>query len=498
MLLSAAYNTRYFLLTLILVVSMVTKAQTVKKIEYFFDSDPGLGNGIQINLAPASEIDTTLIFNVSSLTQGLHQLFIRAQDSDDQWSLYHVFPIIKGTAAQPTLVQKLEYYFDNDPGVGNGTAINFLPSGQIDTTVIISTASLSVGLHKLFIRAMDNGGRWSFIHSAPVIAGPGYYQPLTVNKIEFFLDNDTGVGNGIQVALQPGFIVDTIINLPLPTASNDTVHLYVRAMDNRGMWGLYHDTTIVISCALYTFQPDFIFSSLRCVSDSISFTTMVNAAEWRWHFGDGDTSAIQNPKHVYNQPGSYDVTLYTISSGGCMSDTMHKTILINPTVTVYAGPDQTIYFGDIITLNPVITGNDSAYLWIPNLYLNNNTIKNSSITGVDDIFYSITVTAKGGCTATDSVFIKVNKEPREIKVPNIFSPNGDGINDVWSIQSLNTFRNCKVVVFNRYGEKIFQSTGYNTPWDGKNKGQEVPFGTYYYLIEIPGRSKTSGYVTVIR
>lgn len=484
---------------LLLVLPAIARAQTVKKIEYFFDADPGLGNGISIPLIPSALIDTTVILNVSSLSQGLHQLFIRAQDGDDQWSLYHVFPVIKGTAAQPTLVQKIEYYFDNDPGFGNGAAINFLPSGQIDTTVTINTASLTAGLHKLFIRAMDNGGRWSLIHSAPVIAAPGYSQPLTVNKIEFFLDNDPGVGNGIQVPLQPGFIVDTIINLPLPNVTSDTVNLYVRGMDNRGLWGLYHDTIVVVSCALYNFQPDFSFSSASCINDSIAFSTTVNAAQWRWHFGDGDTSALQNPKHQFSQPGNYDVTLYTISSGGCISDTMRKTVVVAAGITVNAGPDQTIYAGEVITLNPVIAGNDSAYLWTPDLYLNNNALKNPSATGVDDITYTITVTAKGGCTASDSILITVDKEPRDIKVPNVFSPNGDGINDVWAIRFLNTFSNCRVLVFNRYGEKIFQSTGYNAPWDGKYKGREVPFGTYYYLIEIPGRSKPfSGYVTIIR
>lgn len=475
------------------------RAQTVKAIEYFFDTDPGVGNGTRVNLNAAQIIDTTLVFDMSALSFGLHQLFVRALDSDDEWSLYQVYPVIKGSGGQTAVVQKMEYFFDTDPGTGNGTAIAFTPSGQIDTTVSMDLSSLSPGIHQLFVRSMDNMGRWSLYHSSSVVVGPGTTNPLTVTMLEFFIDNDPGVGNGIHIPLQPGFIVDTTVYVPIPTATNDTVNLYVRGMDNRGLYGLYHDTLIKVDCSLFHFEPDLDFIAGACSNDTVSFTTTTNAGQWKWFFGDGDSSSLQNPKHKYLQPGSYDVSLYVISPSGCISDTAHKTVTIQPGITVNAGPDREIYLGETITLQPTFTGNDSAYQWTPDLYLSNNKLRNPVVTGVDDVTYTITVTGKGGCTASDSVFIKVNKTPREIRIPNVFTPNGDGINDEWTIQFLNTYADCRVIVFNRYGQEVFKSTGYPWAWNGTSKGKVLPAATYYYVIEIPGKEKPlKGFVTIIR
>ncbi len=88
----------------------------------------------------------------------------------------------------------------------------------------------------------------------------------------------------------------------------------------------------------------------------------------------------------------------------------------------------------------------------------------------------------------------------ELIVPNTFTPNADGINDLWEIKNIEQLPGCVVDVFNRYGQKVFTSVGYSTPWDGKAKGgNDVPPGVYYYTVD--PRDKTgvvSGSVTVIR
>jgi gliding motility-associated-like protein len=115
---------------------------------------------------------------------------------------------------------------------------------------------------------------------------------------------------------------------------------------------------------------------------------------------------------------------------------------------------------------------------------------------VDDIRYLLTVTARGGCTDTSSVFIKVLKFP---SIPNIFSPNGDGVHDRWIIDYLDTYPGSTVDIYNRYGQPIFHSDGYRVPWDGTINGKPVPVGTYYYIVNPKnGRGVMSGYVDVIR
>jgi gliding motility-associated-like protein len=84
-------------------------------------------------------------------------------------------------------------------------------------------------------------------------------------------------------------------------------------------------------------------------------------------------------------------------------------------------------------------------------------------------------------------------------IPNIFSPNGDGIHDKWQIDFLDTYPGCTVEIFNRYGQIVFRSLGYSTPWDGTVNGKQVPIGTYYYIVDPKNnRPKMTGYVEVIR
>ncbi|MDQ6608382.1 MAG: gliding motility-associated C-terminal domain-containing protein, partial [Bacteroidota bacterium] len=100
------------------------------------------------------------------------------------------------------------------------------------------------------------------------------------------------------------------------------------------------------------------------------------------------------------------------------------------------------------------------------------------------------------CSSTDAVNVKVLKAP---VIPNAFSPNNDGINDVWNIRYLNTYANASIEVYNRYGSLVFRSIGYNKPWDGTYNGNQLPVGVYYYIVDPKnGRQKMSGSVTILR
>ncbi|HAI84549.1 MAG TPA: hypothetical protein DCL43_12865, partial [Chitinophagaceae bacterium] len=85
------------------------------------------------------------------------------------------------------------------------------------------------------------------------------------------------------------------------------------------------------------------------------------------------------------------------------------------------------------------------------------------------------------------------------EIPTAFSPNGDGINDTWIIKYLESYPGCTVEVFNRYGQSVFSSRGYATPWNGTYNGAVLPVGTYYYIVDPKnGRNKIAGYVTILR
>lgn len=184
------------------------------------------------------------------------------------------------------------------------------------------------------------------------------------------------------------------------------------------------------------------------------------------------------------------------ASNGC-SNYKEQTIQVNPTPLADAGPDKVVLEGGFVTLTPaLISGIPVSYLWTPSIGLQDPNIAAAVASPTEDITYTLTVTSDQGCTTSDMVFVEVLKKPN---IPNIFSPNGDGVHDRWEIKYLDSYPGCTVDVYNRYGQLIYHTVGYGTPWDGTINGKSVPVGTYYYIVDPKnGRSKMSGYVDVIR
>jgi len=158
-----------------------------------------------------------------------------------------------------------------------------------------------------------------------------------------------------------------------------------------------------------------------------------------------------------------------------------------------AGPDVTIIKGRSTTLEA--SGGDS-YSWSPAVGLSNPNVANPVATPESTTTYKVTITTAGGCTFTDEVTVTVLPF---VEIPNTFTPNRDGINDTWEIANLKKYPNCKVQVFNQWGAMVFQSNGYQTPWDGRHNGQELPLATYYYIIQLePGEKPLSGSITIVK
>ena len=263
-----------------------------------------------------------------------------------------------------------------------------------------------------------------------------------------------------------------------------------------------YDTVIVLNSIHPQPKADFNFDKPSvCIGDNVIFHDLSDGkdgavAAWTWSFGDNQTSSLQDPSHTYANTGLYNVSLYSTNSFGCNSDTVSKPYNVYPYPVVDAGPDRFILEGGSAVIHPVVSGNDLQYEWIPNMYLDNYHILSPTCTPLQDIIYTLKVTASGGCPATDKVSVKVLPMP---KIPNTFSPNNDGINDLWDIQYLDTYPTCRVQVFTRTGQLVFESRGYRTPWDGTMKGKSLPVDTYYYIIEPEnGREPVTGFVTIIK
>ncbi|MCD4709861.1 MAG: gliding motility-associated C-terminal domain-containing protein, partial [Bacteroidales bacterium] len=127
-----------------------------------------------------------------------------------------------------------------------------------------------------------------------------------------------------------------------------------------------------------------------------------------------------------------------------------------------------------------------------------STIPDPIATPTESIRYFLFAINEYGCEEVDSVFIDVIED---IHAFNVFSPNGDGINDYFEIENAERFPEMLVEVYSRWGDQLFSTVGYDSgnEWDGTARGKEAPVGTYYYII-VPyqGARPISGNVTIIR
>lgn len=252
-------------------------------------------------------------------------------------------------------------------------------------------------------------------------------------------------------------------------------------------------------------QPQAVFTvkDSACINEQLSFTDLSTAsgstiAKWHWNFGNGITSSAQSPANAYKSPGSYSVKLVVQNNEGCVSDSTEKTISVWNYPTVNAGEDIIMLETETKALTSVTaTGSGLRYWWSPPDFLNNRAVKIPVIIEPKhDIVYTVEVTGLAGCKSSDDIAVKVLKLPQP---PNTFTPNGDGINDVWEIKHLNEYPGIVVEIYNTAGTLLFRSIGYTTPWDGKWKGQPLPAGTYYYVIDLKlNKMLQKGYITILR
>jgi gliding motility-associated-like protein len=252
-------------------------------------------------------------------------------------------------------------------------------------------------------------------------------------------------------------------------------------------------------------QPKADFTTIPakvCLGDTIRFMDNSNgitsaANTWYWNLAGGITSVLQNPLKKFTDSGVFDISLYFFNVQGCVSDTITKQVIVYPYPKLTLGPGLKVLEGGEVTIKPLYYyGSSLNFLWTPSHYLDSVNIATPKTIPLDDITYKVYLSGIGGCTVSDQIIIKVLRSP---EVPNAFSPNGDGINDVWRIKYLESYPGASVEVFNRYGQRVFYSVGYDVEWGGTVNGNPLPIGTYYYIIDPKnGRKMVNGSVTIIR
>lgn len=222
---------------------------------------------------------------------------------------------------------------------------------------------------------------------------------------------------------------------------------------------------------------------------------------WYYDFGGQGQQSTQNPSQLFNGEGNFIITQIVNTTDGC-ADTSQQTITVPP------APNAAFFYNTSNGLNVGAEFNfiDTS-LYAVSWYweLGNgetSTDQNPSTVYFANGDYDVTLYATGplGCIDSTSQTISINTVTNEINqlIPNAISPNGDGKNDVWKLEFI-PFSNpeAEVIIVNRWGQTVFNSIGYNEPWDGTFNGELVPEGNYYYIIKISDEEIYEGALLVL-
>jgi gliding motility-associated-like protein len=233
--------------------------------------------------------------------------------------------------------------------------------------------------------------------------------------------------------------------------------------------------------------------NIICEGDTAEFNALLltngqEVASYQWQVNEVN-AGINSPTFSGNNFRDGDTVQCVVKvASSCesgFSNTIPLTVNISP--IILTGSDITITRGETSMLNPIVSGDMQNYLWTPVSGLSDSHIRNPYAHPVTTTSYKLTVTSTSGCDAIG--FFKINVFG-PLNIPNAFTPNGDGRNDVFYVLGGEEGTQVKTFsVFNRLGQQIFHvhDVPSNDPafgWNGYFNGAQEPAGSYVYLIEI--------------
>jgi gliding motility-associated-like protein len=401
---------------------------------------------------------------VASVCQGSAAFNLSAADAGGNWSGNGIIDNVNGTfsASAAGLGSHTIYYtIAGSCGDIDSTTISVIPPVN---TSIVNMGAVCEGSSPITFTAATTGGIWS---------GTGI----------------TDVNNGVFD----------------PSVSGDGT--FVISYGITGACGDTSTTSITVNPLPVPSATPSITSG--CVPLCVQFTetASTNCTSVSYNFGDGNTSSVSNPSHCFNADGIYSVQITCTDANGCSG-----TATLTSTIDVNAAPvaDITISPSGIISPDTEVSFVNSSTGSIGQLWNFNDpaSIDNTSnlpspvhtYEAEGNYCISLLVTNSAGCTDSTTECILVAGEVA-VSVPNIFTPNGDGNNDLFIIRTVSV-KELKCSIFDRWGLKVAELNSVNEGWDGRTtSGNMAPDGVYYFLLNVTGlnekESSHQGFVQLL-
>jgi gliding motility-associated-like protein len=387
--------------------------------------------------------------------------------------------------------------------VASATGTGCVPGGFTSSIELTLAQPIAVdGLYK--VRAMIGNDGNSVIDSCGRILPPQLEVPFVVNSFNGILQaypdtticnigstvNLYGVNNGppppggFYYEWIPSTGVQNPLNLNTPVVISDWRNYYVlETVDANGCY-LRDSAKIIVKPFSGELTP---LKASICIDDPLMLKAS-GGSHYNW-YGDAALSTVPSATlDCTNCPTPFalpplGVTHYYVlvtSDEGC-KDTLMTEITVNPKPVIEVLPaDTTIKYGKSITLHAF---GGEFYSWSPTGTLNDSYSSNPIATPKEPTKYVAIGTNQYGCMSTDTAVINIDF--RDITfLPNAFSPNGDGLNDVFKIGNINFRRLVEFRIFDRWGKQVFETTNRDEGWDGTIKGKLVNSDVYYYIIRL--------------
>ncbi len=250
-----------------------------------------------------------------------------------------------------------------------------------------------------------------------------------------------------------------------------------------------------------------IFASLQSVAQvvipsaicqrSVDFANnSTNAGSYLWRFGDGSTSTLPTPSHTYGSQGTYNIKLITNPGRAC-ADSVTRTLTVIDRAPVQFSDEEDKCTGDLrFSLDPQFVQSVSWDFGDGTTSTEFNPIKYYNTSGTYTV--RLTLNDSSGCVRVATRAITyTNDSLRVLRMPNVFTPNGDGVNDVLQLTGRGVFCVNRITVFDRNGRIVFTATTPTAAWDGTTNEGPAPVGVYFYTLE--GRDfRRSGNLTLMR
>lgn len=360
-----------------------------------------------------------------------------------------------------------------------------------------SGSAMSAGLYTVEYLAEDASGNTatcSFQISvldtiAPVITCP---DPIETCSTVVYFDMPT--------ATDACGIAD-VVQISGPTSGNvfpvGVTVLEFQATDNQGNTAT---CTLEVEVLQSASRPEVNDMDAVCNEDEITLVgnePTFGIPHWEMIEGSG---TIVHPDSiitdVINLSTGTHTFVYSIDPGnGCeiLYDTL--SVSVETEVFVDAGEDASIMLGGHTQLMATASMEDGDFEWAPGDGLSCLDCMDPIASPMVHTLYYVRFTSPMGCIAFDSTWVRVFRE-----LPNTITPDGDGVNDVWNIPGIEAYPDAEVYIYNRWGVEVYAAKGYEEPWDGTHEGEELPTGSYFYIIKYndPAAVNQEGTVNIIR